>query len=428
MWISEIRLKNFRPFYKENKITFQKESQNKFTIIEAKSDTGKTTFVSAISWCLYGTEFEEVNEKYLNPFNLARKDELGDDDGDEMSVEISLNEEGKDVPSYIIKRKVRCIRKGNKARFDGDSYLTIEEWENNNSRLLESEYEAPRMLNSLLPKDIHPFFLFEGEKLEKYFSLSNKENVKHAIEKTSQLKQIKNAIEHLEVVRDKIFSEKKTDKGDDYERNLKFIEEDKERIKEMEGRKGRLTSQLSQAEKRIREIDEKLSKVNIPLIKEFVEKRKELEDKNDSLNKDMESLKSEMVDSLLSNAPISICWKPIRYLLKDIEKAKKNDQLPPKIRNIYLRELLDKKICICRRSLEPKDKKASESINQIKKMLQQGDLSEMEERLTEGRFKIKDLLQNLPKKIIEERNENIKDYNSKENEIKKSVKNNICFK
>ena len=169
MWISEIKIKNFRPFYKEHTITFDESSQNKFTIIEAQSDTGKTALLSAICWCLYGKDLGDVHEKNMHPFNIARKEELNDKGYDELSVEITLNSEGETSPHYVIKREYTCVREGNKMIYASDVELKVEEWEDNECRPIKDPIQCQKTIDTILPQDIHMFFLFEGEKLEKHF-------------------------------------------------------------------------------------------------------------------------------------------------------------------------------------------------------------------------------------------------------------------
>src|SRR3989338_3384645 len=235
MWISEIKIQNFRAFYSEVVVKFDQDSQEKLTIIEAKADTGKTTFLSAIAWCLYGNEVknirEDVHDEYLHPFNLTRKDELRDGDHETMSVEISLNEKGDEYPSYVISRNAQIRKSGNDVEYIGDPTFKIQEWENNNARSMKPE-EAERVRDTILPEDIHLFFLFEGEKLEKHFSFYSKDSIEQAIEKVSQINQIDNGMEHLHHVRDVLYAEDKGGQDDEYERNQAEINRLQDGIKE----------------------------------------------------------------------------------------------------------------------------------------------------------------------------------------------------
>jgi len=422
MWISEIKLNNFRPFFGEASVKFSEKSSGKFTIIEAKADTGKTTFLSAISWCLYGREVENAHKDYLNPFNIDKKEELEEGDIDSFSVEISLNELGEKNPKYIIKRKAFIKKIDNLAKYDGEQILVMEEWEKDNARSIEAD-DISKVISSILPEDIHMFFLFEGEKIERHFSFYNKESIKNAIEKISQIKQIEFGEAHLQIVRDGVFSSKKKNQGDDnFEINKKEIEEESKRIEEMKERKEGYEKELLTAQSEIDTIDKELEEFNIPLLTEYSNKRKSLEKENETLKGDLSVIKKEVEENLLENAPYAMGFSALKKLLKLIDTEDEDKGLPPRsVRNIILRELLDKKMCICGRSLNPKEKGDSQqAIKKIEKILKKEDLSDVAEWLIEGRIKLKDLLSDLEKKVINSREKKMETHD----EIIKRIKKN----
>jgi DNA sulfur modification protein DndD len=422
MWISEIKLNNFRPFYGVSSVKFSDKSLGKLTIIEAKADTGKTTFLSAISWCLYGMEMENSHKDYLNPFNIDKKEELEEGDLDSFSVEIHLNEPNKKNPKYIIKRKAFIKKTDNIAKYDGEQILSMEEWEKDNARPIETD-DISKIISSILPEDIHMFFLFEGEKIEKHFSFYNNESIKNAIEKISQIKQIELGESHLQIVRDGVFSSRKKSEGDDlFERNKKTIEEESKRIEEMRGRKKEYEADLLAAQSEIKTIDKELEEFNIPLLTELSNKRKNLESENETLKEDTLIIRKKAEESLLENAPHAIGIPVLKKLLKLIDVEDKAKGLPPRsVRNIILRELLDRETCICGRSLNPKDKGDSKkAIKEIEKILEKEDLSDVSEWLIEGRIKLKDLFSDLENKIISDRENEMRIYD----EITKKIKKN----
>ncbi len=410
MWISEIRVNNFRPFYGEQTINFKELSKEKFTIIEAKSDTGKTTFLSALCWCLYGHDLGKYREGDSHPFNWERKDELEEEESDYLEVEITLNDDADLKPRYIINRRVLCTKYGNDIDDDGDS-LKIIEWEGNKANSIDDPDFCDKIINSILPEDIHMFFLFEGEKLEKIFSFYEQDNIQAAIEKVSQIQLVKSALQHIENSMDKVYDGNKEGKGNvDIKKNTKAIETMKEENEILKTKKEIYIKNLEEADSKIEDIDDFLSKVNVPLIGEWVEKRTKLEEENIGLGDEIKSVQEQVTESLLKDAPLAICSSTLNHLIKNIEATSQKNELPPKIKNVYVRELLEKKICICGRSLDPNEnkdaKKAAESLLII---LNQNDLSDLAEKLIEGRYALKDILKILPDKIIKLRELKLKE-------------------
>jgi len=417
MWISQVTIKNYRPFDRDVTIDLSKESQEKFTVIEAKADTGKTSFLSAISWCLYGKE-QQLHEDSLNIMNINRKDEMVEGDVDTVAVKISLNEKDDELPTYIIERSMMVIKKGGELIFpEGGTHVNVQEWEGHNSRPLP-EADGINVINSLLLEDIQGFFLFEGEKLEKNFSFYNPDNIKSATMKVSQVKQISNAIDHLQTVRDSVYVDSKGEGDQEMLINQARITQFQDEIKRIDDNVRELDADLSTALIRKDEINKVLDEKNVPLIQELNARRKELEVKNKELDNKLIELKKDTTDKLLSDAPLAISLKSIKELLKKIEVVDKNNELPPKIKNIYLNELLDKGMCVCGRSLDGKDKDTKEAIQCIIKMLKQNDLSDIAETMIQGKYVLKNMIKGVSARITDERERMISECTSLENNIK----------
>ncbi|KXS42077.1 MAG: chromosome segregation protein [Methanolobus sp. T82-4] len=407
MWISKISIKNFRPFYGEQQIDFDEKSKDKFTIIEAKADTGKTSLLSAISWCLYEKDIGDLDkERSHNVFNLQRKDELDDGALDDLKVEITLNEDDSNLPKYIIERECLFQKAGSRMVPTRIPIVKVSEWnDSNDSVIYDNQAFCKNIINSILPEDIHMFFLFEGEKLEKYFSFNNSENIKSSIEKISQIEYVKSAHIHLKKAREKIYSGKKESKGNkELKRNQSLIDERRSRIEGIEIKIKKAKMEIQTAESRINEIDLELSKVNVPLLKEWASKRANLEKSNIELNSRYKNLQKEITSSLLKTVPHAICRDALESMLESIEVSENKNELPPKIKNVYIRELLDKKTCICGRSLDPDfDEESHNACRNLLETLKQNDLSDLSQTLIEGRFQIIDLLEKIPHTLLTQR-------------------------
>lgn len=421
MWISEISVKNFRPFYGEQQINFDEQSKNKFTIIEAKSDTGKTSLLSAISWCLYGKDIGDIGkEKSHSVFNLQRKDELEEGAIDNLKVEITLNEDISNSPKYIIGRECIFQKAGSKMVPTRMPTVEVSEWDDSNDATLhDNQAFCNSIINSILPEDIHMFFLFEGEKLEKYFSFDNNENIKSSIEKISQIEHVISAYDHLKKSREKIYNSKNESKGNkDYEKNQLLIDEQHLRIEDLNIKLKSAEIEVQTAESKIIEIDSKLGEVSIPLLKEWASKRTNLEKNNVKLNETNKDLHKKITSSLVKTVPIAICKSTLESLLKNIKDTETNNELPPKIKNVYIRELLEKKTCICGRSLGSEfDDESHEACNLLLELLKQNDLSDISQVLIEGKYHVIDLLKEIPQVLVEQRASSLNDLEDIENRI-----------
>jgi len=433
MWMSEIKIQNFRPFYGIQIIKFNEDSQDKFTIIEAKSDTGKTTFLSSICWCLYGKDLGEYGIKStystfrsIHPFNLERKDELKEGAVEELLVEITLNNDGDKNPKYVITRKATCIKSEDKMSNMVGPVVTVKEWGRGHQCSTNTdEGMCKKIINSILPEDIHMFFLFEGEKLEKIFSFYNPENIEAAIEKVSQIQHVKSALDHLETVREKIYTQKSAGKKDvEITKIQKQIDTTRGIITEYTEKKKTYSKQLEEADRIIAEIDIYLSNVNVPLINEWAEKRIELEGMNEKLKQESSQLQEETTESLLSEAPLALCCQSLQSLHQRLNVASEGSTLRPDRRNMLINELLKNKKCLCGRSLdENKNEEIKKSVKLLKRLLTQKDNRDFTNFLYEGKFKIDQTLEHLKKDFIKNQDSKHKKLKEINDQIKTNTVN-----
>lgn len=73
MFIDSVELLNFRRFYGHHKVFFNFNDKKNVTIFSADNNSGKSTFVNALTWCLYGEElhdFKKRSEPFCNTIVL----------------------------------------------------------------------------------------------------------------------------------------------------------------------------------------------------------------------------------------------------------------------------------------------------------------------------------------------------------------------
>lgn len=399
MWISEIKLKNFRPFYSsENPVTisFKMSTKDKFSIIEAKSDVGKTTFLSAIAWCFYGKETSESHNQSLGPFCIARKQEMKERETDSVSVEITINDQETNEPLYVIRREEAYQKINGELHPLMNPIFSIQEWENNDCRYVEKDY-LNNLINSILPEDIHLFFMFEGEKLEKHFSFNNNDNIRQVIERTSQINQIKSAIQHLQQVRDKVWT---SDGNVEYDQKIAGLEhqirEAEDFIKRNTETVAKRRREIGEANQTIAEIERFLSEFNIPYIREMVKKEKELRLRIEQIDEAVNKTKRELKEKIIDSAPQAMVNCALRSALDALNIELAKDKLEPNINNKYLEEILKQQKCVCGRTLKENNKQDTDAITLIKFKIQENQLNVLKDVFIDGKFKI----QNISEKLL----------------------------
>ena len=171
MVIKEIELCNFRIYKGLNPISLATDKEKNIVIISGKNGFGKTTFLMALVWCLYGRQMEDVDDLYNR--------EIRDNGGYPKYIANSLNRkaraEGKTNFSVSITfsdvniPEVQC----NELKITR-TYSTTKVANPENIEILIDGYEneltkevGPEIFirEFIMPTEIAKFFFFDAEKI-----------------------------------------------------------------------------------------------------------------------------------------------------------------------------------------------------------------------------------------------------------------------
>ena len=184
MIIKSLTIQNFRPYKGPITIDFASGEKN-ITIIEGVNDTGKTSLINAITWCLYNKEpFRQEGRE--NRWNKAKVKELKTNEYVEVLVEILMEDnQGNDV-RFTRKEKYKKIDDFN-CKNESKSF-TIYRNINGDDEKIES---PETYIKNYLPQSLQEYFIFTGEKLTQFMSKKSS-IVKEGVHTLYQLDLIEN--------------------------------------------------------------------------------------------------------------------------------------------------------------------------------------------------------------------------------------------
>lgn len=351
--ISSLEIKNFRQ-YREAQIVFSHDPGKMFTVIRGANGAGKTNIMNAITWCLYGTEkhlgSDERDMPIVNTNALSEKP----DGLVVMNVKIKLADQEGD--KYTIMRQIALYNDGQTdlTEYDNDTKMvipsrstpvitkTFQYYDEDDGGWKTTDF-FDTSVQKLLPEDLALYFLFDGEELEDFFEYNDK--TKKGIEDVSQIKTAEQAIATLR----KLITQKRRDSKNldpNVDECIQQLENAEKSVDELKEKIKNTNSEIRRNNGRINEIDrfiigtggdvgqyQKELKTIEKQISDLVTKRKDVESK-----KTNHVVEHMFGTQLLANIGMTV---------NSIRAKTMDGTLPPKIRDTFLKELLESGRCIC---------------------------------------------------------------------------------
>lgn len=368
LFINRIEISNFRQ-YKSISLSFN-SSEGIFLFI-GKNGMGKSNFLNAICWCLYGKQpfkFSDKEKKLLNEETAREKTQF-----EEVKVSIEVNIDNK---LYLFRRTQRETQL---SKFivmckQGENWV---------------EFPNPTVIvNNFLPESVSQFFLFDGEAVQNLYKGSYSENLKDGVWKVSDVALLDRASKDLSGTKDQLrkFVSKDEPNTELLETELSEYEEAKlEKIKLLEGRQKEISESKEQREK----FNEELKRYSA--FKNLQEHRDLLKRELEEANTRTDAYQRQINDKLISKGPFWYIKEQILELAQKLNEVSKSGQLPPKIKSTFLKELIDSKICICGTPIL----KDSKELHQLHKLLADIEPLDSRSHLIEDKIEINSVLKDL---------------------------------
>lgn len=393
------------------KIEFDNLKNNDLFLFVAENGRGKTNLVNSINWCLYGDEpslkkdeeFPVVNKSIVlnskkNSIHLVQVDVWIEDD----SGTPTIFHRSQKFKLLMTKDEIE-ERKGRKQQLkpeeiaiplaEAEFSVTIKD-DDGNSKICYDD-DAKALVDQFIPKNIREFFLFDGERLDRYFKEATGANIQNATFNISQIERLRRVIDHtgdiLKELRDKEASSIPSLKDVDEDIKNKEVE-----IKKLEEELIKCVGDIEIADKRIKEIVQVLD--GYPDAGKLERVREDLSSKKTDLLNTIARINENKKNIIYDVSKIIFLKEPLDFALSAINEKREKNELPPSIDVDILKEILTKGTCsICTHKLDDEsEKKIKELILKIGKSSDVGKiLMDIEPHLKTFTLQESGLLRNL---------------------------------
>jgi DNA sulfur modification protein DndD len=205
--LQSISLTNFRQFAGKQWFDLSSDAVKPVSMLFGANGAGKTTFLNAFTWALYGTMSEDVEQQErMVTDSVWRSLPVGGTA--EVSVEARFDHEGR---NYRLLRSA-TLRKESDAQ--GPASPEVRLWMTKSDGSSELVGAPQQTIYSILPPGVSRFFFFNGERIENLVKKGAYAEVQKDIKVLLDLEQVERAIAHLPKVDRKLTADLKKHGGD----------------------------------------------------------------------------------------------------------------------------------------------------------------------------------------------------------------------
>ena len=338
MKFKRMELINFRQFKDNVKIDFSTDPEKNVTVVIGDNGTGKTTLLQAFNWCFYNNLSALDNPTKLLNDNKLSEMLIGEDCDVEVSIDFEHLDRLYTCKNYKKYQKVsdtecRCIsskQSFTKTELNGQTY-----------KIDQSE------INSIFPKDLSTYFLFDGERMVQLGENKGKgrRDLSKAVTDLLGLDLLINTRKHLEKAKKQFENEFVSDNSDRLDQIRLLIEQYDEKIEDAKIEIEKLEENKNKLEDELDEKNEELKKYD--KLKVLQEKRREFDDRKAQILKDIEECKKNLYISFGLSTPSLFLNNTIKELQDKIKNTKLNGKSIQGIHGIAIEEIIKRGECIC---------------------------------------------------------------------------------
>ncbi|MFJ3377134.1 AAA family ATPase [Pseudomonas sp. NPDC086112] len=346
MKLKKLTIRNFRQFYGEVSISFSTDDKASVTVIHGENGAGKTSLLNAFKWVLYGTtDFDTNNKNILSEKAIA---EAGQESTIVMSVTLEFDDDG---TTYTAHREQK-FAKG--AGFHAESLgpsVPLLTWIN--SAGLSGRSSNPgSQLNQILPEDMHGYFFFNGERIEKLAYNSASTQVREAIKCLMGLNILDRAEKQLKGPVIRHFNKEARDSSSGnmtvlLEEQSKLTDKIQHKEDEIKGWK----NTLSEIDLEIEAIDKRLQSIEV--IAEKQKRRKGLEEQLEQIKIDKAGASAALNKNVTERGFLAFIESQLTGVKQYLDEMRIRGEIPSKIKATFIDDLIVLGRCICGQPLEP---------------------------------------------------------------------------
>ncbi|WP_440655295.1 DNA sulfur modification protein DndD [Candidatus Pelagibacter sp. HIMB1506] len=329
MIFENLLINNFGVYCGKQNFDLSTKSKKPVILIGALNGSGKTTFLQAIDFVLYGKFSNYFYSQKLSYENFLTKNinKKNFDEGAQIELTFNRKYKGK-KQKFKISRNWKLVGKKMKEEFfvfidDKFDEDITKDWDN--------------FVDQILPSRVASLFFFDGEKIEQLADLDQSKKVlKKAINSLLGLE----IVDQLNVDVDEFQKRSSLQIKDDDEK--KVIEEMEAKIKEYEKAIKVVDEKIVKEEDKLTKVKYETRELDIELSQKgvaYYDKKKEYEKEQSEIDEKRKTLQEDLVKVAASEAPLLIVEKELNEI--NLQSKEHNSSIDQSIIQEKINQLVD---------------------------------------------------------------------------------------
>lgn len=339
MKLDRLSLTNFRQFYGDQELIFDHSSAKNVYIVLGANGAGKTTLLNSMTWVLY----KELSGDFEQPNRLVNNrawDECREGSTVDAIVELEFTHDSR---QYIIKRmhRVRKVDSEQIIMIDGEPELQIIDENGGFSK----SGNPSNAIDQMLPKRLHSFFFFNGERIERLAQDDPNQEIEAAVKILLGLEVFDRGKRHLEGTIQELRKEQAKVGSIETQKIVDDLERFDSQKEQLEKELCNLHNESIALDKDIEAIKDRLR---------LIDDASELQKQRDSIEREI-NVSLKRGKELRETLRITLTKKSYLVFLSDltdqvvalIEGLRIKGEIPAPIKRQFVADLLEEGLCIC---------------------------------------------------------------------------------
>lgn len=358
MKFTRIKIENFRQ-HRDIELSFNDDS-GMFTVVKGKMGSGKTNLLNAFTWCLYG---EVDDQRSISPeiLNQSALLETKDQEFADVSVTIDLDLGDNQFATIVRSQTFKKTGERGISPFDSASVSVT------SISSLEKGYEISpnpeQWIERWLPRRFKSYFLFDGERLERFFREADAPLIRNAIQEIARIDVLARLASSLKASSEDALKAVAKLSGADGEKLSQALEDLITQIQEKQDSMKKAEEVVRSSQEIEEQLDEKLG--GIKEIERNIADKRKIEKEISGYESDLRDYEAQFLMHTREHGPVAFLFDALTTLKRHTDDARAKKVLPPPFDVAVLQDLLDHGACICGTPLETGDSHAEHIQNLI---------------------------------------------------------------